>query len=197
MDSLIICGSQRKNSQSIRIANIIHKLWSSLDQSAEVIELANENIPFAESEWNESAVEKWDEIAAKVKAADSIILVSPEWGGMATPAIKNFLLLCDHHLVGHKPCLIVTVSSGSGGAYPAAEIRASSLKDNKICFIPENLIIRDVANVFTNNPEKESLDQYISRRALFCLHVLSAYATALKSVRQNDLFFIEDYQYGM
>ncbi len=49
--------------------------------------------------------------------------------------------------------LIVAVSSGAGGAYPVAELRMSSYKNSRICYIPEQIIIRDVENVLNEAGE--------------------------------------------
>ena len=74
--------------------------------------------------------------------------MTPEWNGMATPAIKNFFLYFSSSVLFHKPALIVTVSAGHGGAYPVIELRSSGYKNTKLCYIPEHVIIREAANVF-------------------------------------------------
>jgi hypothetical protein len=39
--------------------------------------------------------------------------------------------------------LIIAVSGGAGGgAYPVAELRMSSYKNSRICYLPEHLIVR-------------------------------------------------------
>ena len=72
------------------------------------------------------------------------MVIAPEWHGQVPAGLKNFFLICGRAEVGHKPALITTVSSGDGGAYPVAELRMSSYKNNRICYIPEQLIIRNV-----------------------------------------------------
>src|SRR5690606_27158588 len=94
--------------------------------------------------WDESMWDKdpkwdlsWGPIRKKLQNSDGIIIVSPEWAGMAPPGLKNFLLFCGNQDVGHKPALIVTVSSSMGGAYPNSELRMSGYKNNRICYIPD------------------------------------------------------------
>ena len=63
---------------------------------------------------------------------------------MATPIAKNFFLICNKGELAHKPGLIVSISSGNGGAYPVSELRSSSYKNTHIMWIPEQIIIRNV-----------------------------------------------------
>jgi len=46
--------------------------------------------------------------------------------------------------LGHKPALIVAVSSGDGGAYPVSELRMSSYKNNRLCYIPEQVALKSM-----------------------------------------------------
>ena len=94
--------------------------------------------------------ETWNSISENLSNADGFILVVPEYGGMATPAAKNIFLLSGNGEFAHKPGLIVSISSGNGGAYPIAELRSSSYKNTHIMWIPENIIIRNVEEF---NPE--------------------------------------------
>ena len=50
--------------------------------------------------------------------------------------LLNIFLLCGNGEFSHKPGLIVSVSSGNGGAYPIAELRSSSYKNTHIMWIP-------------------------------------------------------------
>ena len=86
----------------------------------------------------------WNSISESLISSDGFILVVPEYGGMASPSAKNLFLLCGSGEFSHKPGLIVSVSSGDGGAYPVAELRSSSYKNTHIMWIPENIIIRNV-----------------------------------------------------
>ena len=49
--------------------------------------------------------------------------------------------------------LIVSISSGNGGAYPISELRSSSYKNSHILWIPENIIIRNVKQFSQENME--------------------------------------------
>jgi hypothetical protein len=100
--------------------------------------------------------------------------------------------------LAHKPALICTVSSGDGGAYPVAELRMSSYKNNRICYIPEHIIVRNVEAVLNaegeNNPDA---DEYFRERIPYALRILNAYATALKPVRESGVTRDDRFKNGM
>ena len=89
-----------------------------------------------------------------------------------------------------------SVSSGTGGAYPIAELRASSYKNCRIAWIPEHLIVRHADSVL-NTPEPiESSDQadlWIRDRVDFALEHLTLYADALSKIRDR---LPEDTRFG-
>ena len=43
-----------------------------------------------------------------------------------------------------RPCLALSLPAADGGAYVIAELRMSGYKNNRLCWLPENLIARQV-----------------------------------------------------
>ncbi|QWA27929.1 hypothetical protein [Pseudomonas sp. RC3H12] len=81
--------------------------------------------------------------------------------------------------MGHKPALLVGVSSGLGESCPLSELRASSYN------LPQQLIVRQVEDVM-NGPESISKqDLRIRRRADWALQVLGEYARALRGMKER------------
>ena len=101
---------------------------------------------------------------------------------MATPAAKNIFLLCGNGEFSHKPGLIVSVSSGNGGAYPIAELRSSSYKNTHIMWIPENIIIRNVEE-FNPGSHGKNIPDWLDNRIDYVLNLLLAYASNMKPLR--------------
>ena len=95
--------------------------------------------------------------------------------------------------------LIVTVSSGDGGAYPVAELRMSSYKNNRICYIPEQVVVRHVEKVLNDNAADNipEADGYFRERIEWALDMLQAYAVALKSMRETTLIHHDSFGNGM
>lgn len=202
MKILIISGSGRKESQSLKVANFIARAFGRLDQmiAVEVLDLHQANIPIDYDAPEEGGewYQNWLAISKQLSAADGYVLVSPEWNGMAAPAIKNMFAHIEKE-VADKPALLVGVSNGRGGGYPLTELRASSYKNCRICYIPEYLIIRNCEGVLNHDEERpESTDDmYLKQRIPYALKVLVEYTKALQSVRSSNATDYKTYANGM
>ncbi len=202
MKYVIISGSHRAVSQSEKISNWFVRQLEKKGNEVSLLSLASNPIPL----WSESFWEDNSDLQKQLKPtmdllsfADGLILVSPEYGGMASPGVKNLLAFLDKDIVGHKPCLLVGVSSVKGGAYPIAELRMSGYKNTKMCYIPDHLIVREVEKVLNDDDIEvgEKSDIYIKKRALFSLDVLETYTKAFISIRENKKIFDDTYEFGM
>ena len=202
MKIAIISGSHRENSQSLKVAR--HIEMNSADICAEtwLYSLSGNPLPL----WDEGVWEgeqKWLEllnpIREQLSSCDALVIITPEWHGQVPAGLKNFFLLFGKNELGHKPALIVSVSSGIGGSYPVAELRMSSYKNSRLCYIPEHVIIREVESVLnsdetTNDPHS---DTYIRERLQWSLNILKEYAIALKLVRDSGATQTEKFSNGM
>lgn len=203
MKITIISGSHRNPSQSEKIARYINSVLNEdNDVDSSVYTLADNPLPL----WDQTLWEdnkEWNERLAPLKAqlteSDGFVIVSPEWHGQVPSGLKNFFLLFNRFELGHKPALITSVSSADGGAYPVAELRMSSYKNNRICYIPEQLILRNVESILNENPEDNnaSADGYFKERIAWTLDILKAYATALKGMRETTAIHHEKFGNGM
>lgn len=198
----IICGSHRKNSQSLKAGKFIQKDLEGQGGTTFLLDLAENSLP----QWDESFWDnhpKWDNIwkpiAIELQSSDAIIILAPEYNGMSPAALKNFFLFASKYDLGHKPGLIVAVSSGMGGSYPIAELRMSSYKNSRICYIPEHIILRNIENILNEQIEPKFVeeDRYVRGRITNTLQLLAKYAKALELVRKNNVFDYEKYGNGM
>ena len=200
MKIAIIAGSHRAESQSDRVASYIRATLDARNVSTEVISLSQNPLPlWDEGVWGSDS--KWEElwipIAKKLQESSAFVLVTPEWAGMVPPGLKNFLLLCSHNEVGHKPALIVSVSSGIGGSYPIAELRLSSYKNNRLVYLPEHVIVRDVNNLLHGTSASGSRDEDVRARISYALNLLEEYARALVAVRESGVINHKDFPHGL
>ena len=204
MNITIVSGSHRKVSQSIKIAKAIKNALKPLKEcdEANIFDLANNPLPL----WHEGIRNNGKKsksllasISEKLAFSDAFIIISPEWHGMVPAGLKNFFLMWGKGELAHKPALIVTVSSGDGGSYPVAELRMSSYKNNRICYLPEHLIIRNVESVFNDNEidNNSSSQEYFENRLDYCLKQLLTYSKAFKQIRESDAVSIKKYGSGM
>ena len=121
MKIVILSGSPRVESITRRVA--LH-LQRELEQQAfetELIDLSIWNLPPIQTVWNTpaEAPAPFQELATKIESADAYLLVSPEYNGSYSPALKNLL---DHFPKrARKPFGLVTASPGALGGMRAAQ----------------------------------------------------------------------------
>lgn len=204
MKITLISGSQRVNSQTAKVAKYLQTRLEELNLSESnelnLIDLSEEKLPLMdESIWDQDSdlKKQWSKISEKLSHSDGFIILTPEWNGMATAAIKNFFLFVRKEML-HKPGLLVSVSAGRGGAYPITELRSSSYKNSKINYIPEHLIVREVESVLNIDGENdEKSDKYIRSRIDYTLNLFGKYIEASKTVLDSEFADSEEFGNGM
>lgn len=184
----IISASHRINSQSKKISSFIKDNLFKMDSEIDIniLDLAEADLPLwspEKKDGNGIWGENWNSISSNLDESDGFILVVPEYGGMATPAAKNIFLLCGNGEFAHKPGLIVSISSGTGGAYPISELRSSSYKNTHLMWIPENIIVRNVEEFNPGNHGK-NIPEWLDNRIDYVLKLFLTYASSMKSIRE-------------
>jgi NAD(P)H-dependent FMN reductase len=199
----IISGSHRNPSQSEKVARHIEKtLQEEHGVETWLYTLADNPLPlWDQTIWEDSP--EWNQRLAPIKqqlaSSDGFVVISPEWHGQVPAGLKNFFLLFNRFELGHKPAMIVAVSSADGGAYPVAELRMSSYKNNRICYIPEHVIVRNVEKILNEKAEdnNEGADAYFRERITWSLGILKGYAEAMKPMRENIRIHHDKFANGM
>lgn len=185
LNYVLVAGSSRADSQSAKVAGFLRQRLIDLGYSSakqcSVIDLGAGPLPL----WPSDDNGPWAQYAEQLKSADALLIIAPEWNGMACPAIKNFFIYASKTELAHKPALLVGVSSGIGGAYPISELRASSYKNCRLCYIPEHLIVRHVEQVLNDGAAISDDDQRLRARGDYALDVLHQYGQALKPLRAS------------
>jgi azobenzene reductase len=194
----IISGSHRENGNSHRVAKLVSDLLTRKGHESTLINI--QDLPlWDEGLWGkEPLAEKWtlwQPISQQLKNCDGLVVISPEYAGMASPLITNFLLMASPQEVGHKPGLLIAVSASRGGAYPIAQLRSFSSKNNYICWIPDHVIVRDVEDFL--NEINSGKENYTSQKLEYALTILLGYAAALVQVRNSGELDYQRFPYGM
>jgi NAD(P)H-dependent FMN reductase len=201
MNYFVLVGSDRERSQSAKVAAYISDLlYVRTGTAPHVLNLSQTILPPWDADrlrHDNAAASTWAPNRDALAAASGVVIVTPEWNGMVPPGVKNFFLWCSTNEVAHKPALIVAVSATFGGSYPVAELRMSSYKNNRICYIPEHVIVRRVRDVLNGEQPVSEDDARIRRRIQFALATLEAYANAMKDLRSDQRVFHEEFRYGM
>lgn len=206
MHILLISGSHRIESQSEKVARYLSRRLGSVaiqgaSPTIDLFTLAGNPIPL----WDEGVWEEtdrwqkiWGPISARLKKADGLVFVVPEWNGMVPPGFKNFLLLCAGKEIAHKPVLLVTVSAGQGGAYPVSELRASGYKNTYLCYLPEHVIVRNAEEVLNDGEPNLALQEDKLRLRLdHGLKLLQVYTQAFLQIRQTKELNLTQFPSGM
>ncbi|ENM5890405.1 NAD(P)H-dependent oxidoreductase [Vibrio mimicus] len=197
MKLTLVSGSQRAHSQSLNVANYLKGLAEAHFDQIEILDLHELDLPF----WNEGVWQNseqwqpWRNVAQGLKQSDAFVFITPEWHGMATPALKNFLLLTTDDELAHKPALLVSVSASVNGVYPISELRMTGNKNNHVCFLPDHLIFRNCEQLIT--ADHQLTDPQMQARSEYTIALLSAYATALAPVHRDMVNLGKTFRYGM
>lgn len=184
LNIVLIAGSSQADSQSSKVAGFLAGRLQALKLCTQpkVIDLGTAPLPLWPAEDRHGI---WADHSAVLREADALVVLTPEWHGMACPALKNLFIHAGYKELGHKPALLVGISSGQGGAYPLSELRASSYKNCRICYVPEQLIVRQVESVMNGPDSAGAEDSRIRNRADWSLQVLGEYARALRGLNQR------------
>lgn len=197
MKLTIISGSQRAQSQSLRVANYLDKIAKEHFTTSRIFDLHELNFPL----WNEGVWQgteewsQWRDFSSVLAESDAFIFITPEWHGMATPALKNFLLLTTAAELAHKPALAVSVSASVNGVYPISELRMTASKNNHVCLLPDHLIFRDIEQLL--DVELNCTNEHMKQRTAYTMELLASYAVALKPVHKAMLEKGKQFVYGM
>jgi chromate reductase, NAD(P)H dehydrogenase (quinone) len=117
----IISGSPNKNSVTYRVALHLQKAIAAITgHEVGIIDSREYHLPVIQKVFVsvEATPDPFKSLAERMFGADAFILLTPEFNGSYTPALKN---LVDHFpKQHHKPFGIVTASPGSMGGMRAA-----------------------------------------------------------------------------
>lgn len=184
MNIVVLSGSPRDDSQSLRVAQYIEQVLGQNPQVSQCQLIDINRLPL--EAWNAQGVysSQWQQAAQQLQQADGAVFVCPEWDGMVPPAFKSFLQVFGAHLF-HTPVLAIAVSAGFGGAYSLVELRTSAFKNARICYIPEQIIIRQVQEVQLPAPIGDRASEFVSRKIDYGLTVLLSYSAALAGVAER------------
>jgi NAD(P)H-dependent FMN reductase len=171
-----------------------------ITQRTSFLELATANIPM----WDEGTwegEERWKKIwggySQDLTTCDAFIIIAPEYGGMVPPALKNLFLLTSNQELAHKPALIVAISAGRSGTYPVAELRMSSYKNTRICYLPDHMILREVEKLFVADEPADKFEADTRARLEYFLKVLAEYSKALANVRSSGVIDCKTFPNGL
>lgn len=177
----IISSSVRIDRRSHRVA-LFFKDYLETNQIAttEILDLKEYNFPIFEERLSklQDPLPKALEFSQKVKDADGVIIVTPEYNGGYPPALKNAVDLLYSEWY-HKPVGISTVSDGIFGGTQVITSLQFSLWKMRAWTIPAMFPNPSVQDLYDENGNP--LDQGVNQRAkLFIKELLWCMEAAAK-----------------
>jgi NAD(P)H-dependent FMN reductase len=122
MKIVIIAGSPRKESLTRRVKKHLRAALEKVNNvEVSTIDMAEVELPNLQGVWvnTDAAPPPFRKIAEKIFEADAFVLVTPEFNGSYTPAMKNLL---DHFPKQKRKAFgLVTASPGALGGMRAAQ----------------------------------------------------------------------------
>ncbi len=199
MKIAVIAGSSRPKSQSSRVAAYVAQRARAMFPEIElpVIDLTSVPLPLWSGDFaahpSDMPSSDWKPIAETLEGVDGVAVIVPEYHGMAPPALMNLILQCRYELA-HKPGLIIGISASDGGAYPTVQLRGSVTKNNRIVWIPDQVVIRNVKQALLD--DKPDPADRVKSRIDYTLTILVSYSRALGSVRGSGLIDHKAFSFG-
>lgn len=152
MNIEIISGSPRQNSVTQRVALHLHDLMAMEQRlSVGLIDMRDNHLPPVQNVWRSPADAPLGlkDVATRVFEAHAFILVSPEYNGLFSPSMKNFLDHFPHH--ARKVFGIVTASPGALGGIRAAVQLQNLIFGLSGIGVPKMLTVPEVEKRFDEN----------------------------------------------
>jgi NAD(P)H-dependent FMN reductase len=182
----LLLGSVRAGRRSEHVAkDILSKLESDPRFEPELLDLANYRFSVLEERPSDMAEppEAVELFSQRLREADALLIVSPEYKGGIPGALKNAIDLLEPEILRRKPVGICTVSSGGfGGLQCLLQLRLTVLALGGVP-IPESIAVSRVQERFAehgglrNGSKALEIERFLGE--------LYFYARALKQARRS------------
>lgn len=156
MNISILSGSTRLNRQSHRVALGLKKVIEANSQHrVEILDLAAYQFPVMEEVLHRhpNPPAGLAEFAAKIKASDAAIFVSPEYNGSYTSALKNAVDFLKESEFAKKVIGVASVSAGAMGGMRAALAMQQLVLGLSGFALPQMLLVGQVSQRFDETGE--------------------------------------------
>ncbi|MBW4664414.1 MAG: NAD(P)H-dependent oxidoreductase [Chroococcus sp. CMT-3BRIN-NPC107] len=156
-----IGGSLRANSYSQVALDIAAKRAEALGAEVEILDLRQMNLPFCDGGNEYADYPDVEKLQKAVKAADGLILATPEYHGSVSGVLKNALDLMSFEQLDGKVTGLISVLGGQPNSNALNDLRVI-LRWVHAWVIPEQIGIAQAWKAFS--PEGKILDEKISQR---------------------------------
>ena len=207
MKLVILSGSGRKESNSLKLGQFILGKFQSKALEIELIDLCQYGslLHHYEPLTNQQLLTEKEQLLHSLYQCDGLIIIAPEWGGMLPPILHNTLLLTAYGSAGgfplaHKPAFAIGVSASGGGHNPISLLKGYGAKNPHLVWLPFHLIINNIEeflsalNVAGSNLTSREF-QLVSRLEIG-IEALTLYAKQLSPIRNELVTLSEKHPFG-
>jgi FMN reductase len=156
-----IAGSLREGSYSQQALAIALQKVAALGAEVEIVDLRSLNLPFCDGGDDYSAYPDVAKLCATVKAADGLILATPEYHGSVSGVLKNALDLMGFEELSGKVIGLMSVLGGQSNSNALNDLRIIT-RWVHAWTIPEQVAIAQAWKAFGANGEL--VDPSLSQR---------------------------------
>lgn len=149
---VLVVGSARIQRETHKVANYLEQTLRQHNVLVNIVDLKKTPLPIMEERYelieHESA--EVHEIAKKLKDANAIVFISPEYTGTVSGVLKNAI---DYfaRLMNGKPIGVVTTSNGKLGGISASHQMQHIILSMNAFPMPYKLLVSEIANAFDEN----------------------------------------------
>ncbi|MGD6792604.1 NADPH-dependent FMN reductase [Metabacillus indicus] len=158
MKLLVINGSPRKSGRTrIAAAAIAEK------SGADLIDLSVLNLPLFNGEEEQETIEAVQELKTKVKEADGIVLLSPEYHSGMSGSLKNALDFLGSSHFARKPVGLIAVTGGGKGGINALNNMRTVMRGVYANAIPKQLALDPICFDYENRKLLEDSEVLVNQ----------------------------------
>ncbi len=167
----IIAGTNRKNSETFRVAKYYKKVLEKKGEAAQVLNLADLPKDFLFSALYGEQNETFNQIVEKyIFSVDKMIIITPEYNGSFPGVMKGFIEGWNPKKVPNKWAALVGVASGRQGNSRGMDDLTNVLNYLKINVVPVKPPMSQIFNLL--NPEGDIVDEAMNDLIKFQLDLL-------------------------
>ncbi len=175
----IICGTNRAQSNTMKIAKIVQDLYQIENEEVGIIDLGQLELEkMADAPYSDRHPQKLADAVKKINEADGIIVVVPEYNGSMPGILKYFI---DHWKYPQsfeaRPVALIGIGGRFGGVRPVEHLQQVFGFRNSYVF-PERVFISNVWSVIKDDKiSDQSILDLMSRQ----VRNFQKFVTALQS----------------
>ncbi|AKL83668.1 YhdA [Bacillus atrophaeus UCMB-5137] len=153
MNILVINGTTRKQGRTRIAASYISALYNT-----GLIDLSEYTLPIFNGEAEQFEIERVQQLKQRVKEADAVVLLSPEYHSGMSGALKNAIDFLSNEQFKYKPVALLAVAGGGKGGINALTNMRTVMRGVYANVIPKQLVLDPVHIDYDNAAVTEEME---------------------------------------